>query len=190
MAIATKLITLEEFWQRANEFSGYELVNGIPVPKRRVEGAGQMSPTGGRHGEIEIRFGALLGDFVRRSRLGKIYGGEVGFILRRNPAVLRAPDLAFVSNQRLPQTPEGFIPLAPDLAIEIVSPSDTARDVQSKVIEYLDAGTRLVWIVDPDTRTITVYSSLSEIRVLKESDTLDGGETLPGFSVSVNSVFE
>lgn len=190
MAIATKLMTVEEFWQRANEFSGYELLNGIPVPKRAVQGAGQMSPTGGRHGKIELKLGAILVQFLQAHKLGEAYSGEVGFMLKRNPDMMRAPDLAFVSYQRLPQAPDGFIPLAPDLAVEIVSPSDTAREVQAKVIEYLDAGTRLIWIVDPATRTITVYSSLSEIRQLNGNDTLDGGDTLPGFAVIVESIFE
>ena len=190
MIVATKLMTAEEFWQRASEFSHCELVRGVVVPKGSIEMVGgDVSPTGGKHGEIEHRLSLLLGDFLRQKRIGSVYGGEVGFVLQRDPDVVRAPDLAFVSYARLPESPEGFVPLAPDLAIEIVSPNDSARQVQREVMEYLDADTRLIWIVDPDTQTVTVYRSRADIRVLDTSETLDGGLVLPGFSISVSEIF-
>ncbi len=191
MAVTTKLMTAEEFWQRANEFSGCELVRGIVVPKHGTGIAGvNVSPTGGKHGEIEIRIRAMLVDFLRQKPLGRAYGGEVGFILRSNPDLVRAPDVAFVSAQRLSESPGGFIPLAPDLAVEIVSPTDSLSLIQKKVFDYLDAGTRLVWVVDPESQSVTVYQSRASIRVLTESDTLDGADFLPGFSSPVKSVFE
>ncbi len=192
MAVATKLMTVEEFWQRANEFPHCELVNGVVVPKHRApNGEPTMSPTGRKHGKIEQMLGYLLGLYLASHPLGEAYTGEVGFILKHNPDMMRAPDVAFVSHERLQDAPaEGYLPFAPDLAIEVVSPNDTVREVQTKVLEYLQAGTRLIWIVEPDTETVTVYRSLSDVRTLTRKDTLDGWDVLPDLSIAVNEIFE
>ncbi len=191
MAVETRLMTAEEFWARANEFSGCELVNGVVVPKHPEWRRGAMSPTSRQHGRIEVKLGTRISIFLQAHDLGEAYSGEVGFILSKDPDVVRAPDLAFVSHDRLKGVGEdGYLPLAPDLAIEIVSPGDTSREVQRKVIKYLDAGTRMVWIVDPDLETVSVYRSLSDVRILKTEDTLDGADVLPGFTVKVQEIFE
>jgi Uma2 family endonuclease len=105
---------------------------------------------------------------------------------------VRAPDAAFVSTERATRQTrrEGFFDGAPDLAVDVVSPEDTVEEVDSKVLEYLQAGTKLVWIVHPKTQTITVYRSLDKVRVLTATDTLDGNDVLPGFAVAVKEIFE
>ncbi len=133
MAVETRLMTAEEFWARANEFSGCELVNGVVVPKHPEWRRGAMSPTSRQHGRIEVKLGTRISIFLQAHDLGEAYSGEVGFILSKDPDVVRAPDLAFVSHDRLKGVGEdGYLPLAPDLAIEIVSPGDTSREVQPK----------------------------------------------------------
>jgi Uma2 family endonuclease len=192
MAVATKLMTVEEFWQRANDFPHCELVRGIIVPKHRgPNGEPTMSPTGRKHGKIEQRIGYLLGLYLANHKIGEAYIGEVGFILKHNPDIMRAPDVAFVSNDRLRDAPEeGYLPFAPDLAVEVMSPNDTVREVQTKVLEYLKAGTRVIWIVEPETETVTVYRSLSEVRTLTKADVLEGGQVLPDLSILVKEIFE
>jgi Uma2 family endonuclease len=181
MAVTTKWMTAEEFWQRANEFEHCELVRGEVV---------RMSPTGGVHGKVAGNFLFYLRQFVDRHQLGTVFAAETGLILSRNPDIVRAPDVAFVSKERLPQVPRGFIPLAPDLAVEVVSPGDAENEVYEKVLEYLKAGTRLVLIAYPESRTIAAYRSLTDIRVLTEDDTLDGGDVLSGLVVRVSQIFE
>ena len=113
------------------------------------------------------------------------------FILRRHPDLLRVPDVAFVSWDRLPdrRRPEGFLPIAPDLAAEVVSPHNRADDINEKVHDYLEAGTRLVWVLWPRRRMITVYELDKDLRELGPDDFLDGGDVLPGFRVRVAKLF-
>ncbi len=105
---------------------------------------------------------------------------------------MRAPDVSFVSRERIPAdgVPEGFWNIAPDLTVEVVSPSERPDDVQDKVIDYLTAGTRIVWVIYPRTKTVTVYRSLQNIRVLTTNDTLSGEDVVPGFSCQVSDLFE
>ena len=114
---------------------------------------------------------------------------EAGFVLRESPLVLRGPDAAFIVRARLPATvPQGFWTIAPDLAVEVLSPSNRASDIQQKVLEYLDAGVPLTWIIDPKSRTVNVYTG-SVGRLLKDTDTLDGGQVLPALGVLVAELF-
>jgi Uma2 family endonuclease len=105
---------------------------------------------------------------------------------------LRSPDVSFVARGRFPQetVPVGFIEFAPDLAAEVLSPDDRRRDVLEKVGEYLDAGTRLVWVVDPESRTAAVYRSLTDVRHLAGNDSLEGEEVVPGFSCRLEEIFD
>ena len=150
-----------------------------------------MTPAGGRHGRIAHRAALFIGNHVLDSGLGEVFAAETGFLLQRDPDTVRAPDVAFVSSERLgtDEAPSGFLELAPDLAVEVVSPSDSASDVQSKVEDWLEAGTRLVWVVYPDTRSVTVYRSLHEAEVLSVPDALDGAPVLTDFAVSVSELF-
>ncbi len=183
MAVTTRLLTAEELEKIPQSDAHVELVKGEIVT---------MTPAGYKHGKIALFIGAALLDFVRQNRLGDVYGAETGFILSRNPDTVRAPDAAFESNERVARQKrgEGFFDGAPDLAVEVVSPDDTDEEVEAKVLDYLGSGTRLVWIVRPRTRTITTYISRTDIRLLTESDILEGGEVLPGFSIGVREVFE
>jgi len=161
----------------------YELILGV----LRV-----MSHAGSHHGDIVLEIGMRLRVHVRAHRLGATFGAETGFILSRNPDTVRAPDVAFVAATRVPPSglPEGFFPGTPDLAVEVISPSEAATEVQSKVSEYFAAGSRLVWIVYPNTRQVMVFRSARESVILSTDDTLDGGDLLPGFACRVAELFE
>ena len=160
----------------------YELVNGELK---------KMSPAGQRHGRIIVRLTEPLAKHVRENQLGQVYAAETGFKLRSKPDTVLAADIAFVRRERLEALgeTESYWPAAPDLAVEVNSPSDTVREVEKKVMEWLEFGTRSVWIISPKMRTVTVYRSLTEIVVLTEKDTLDAGDVVPGFQISVARIF-
>lgn len=182
MAISIQLITAEELEGRSQSDTHVELVKGeIQI----------MPPAGYEHGEIALNIGSLLREFLRKNRVGKAFGAETGFILSRDPDTVRAPDAAFVTAERAAaQTrKEGFFDGAPDLAIEVISPTDTDEEVEAKVLDYLQSGTRLVWVIRPRTRTVTTYRSLSNIRLLIDTDILDGNDVLPDFSIRVREIF-
>ena len=151
----------------------------------------RMSPAADRHGEIALTIGSLLRNIVVSSRLGTVYGAETGFVLRRAPDTVLAPDASFVATGRRPPTDQRhrFSAVAPDLVVEVVSPSDRHRYVSAKVAAYLDAGVRLIWVVEPRTRTVTIHMPGLPERVVGEGQTLDGGDVLPGFTLEVAEVF-
>lgn len=178
--VDTRLLTIEEFERLPDDGWRLELVRGQVI---------REPPSGFEHGEVAIHIGAILLGFVKENELGKVVGTESGFVLSVEPPTVRAPDIAFVSEERLDFDRKRFAPLAPDLAVEILSPSNTMSEIHDKVIDYLDAGTRLVWVVDPDSRTITVYRSRDAIRLLTLEDELDGADVLPGFRCKVSELF-
>lgn len=145
---------------------------------------------GARHGNLAVRFAGLLHRVGEAEGLGVTFV-HTGFALSRDPDTVRVPDVAFVSRERAPEEDpgDGFWELAPDLVVEIVSPSNSASDIQTKAVEYLEAGIRLLWIVDPATRTVTAYRSRSDIRILREGDVLEAGEVLPGLSLELGELF-
>ena len=151
-----------------------------------------MSPTGGEHGEIASDLLVTLGIYVRRQRLGKLYIDETGFLLARNPDTVLCPDIGFVRTERLPprQERKGRMPLAPDLAVEIRSPTDRRPMIEHKVAAYQAAGVPLIWVIEPAVRRIMVYTLGAEPRTLQPGDTLTGGDLLPGFATPVADVFE
>jgi Uma2 family endonuclease len=150
-----------------------------------------MAPAGGEHGALTINVTLPVGAYVRANGLGVVFGAETGFILARDPDTVRAPDLAFVRQERIPPTgvPRGFFPGAPDLAVEVVSPSDIFTEVEDKVQEWVEAGCRLVWVINPRRRRVTAYRSLTDIVVLTVADALDGHDVLPGFRCPVADLF-
>jgi Uma2 family endonuclease len=182
MSVATKAVTADELFMMSNDDFRYELVKGELV---------KMSPTGGKHGILTIRLGAALVQHVEANNLGEAFGAETGFILSTKPDTVRAPDVAFVSRERIPpgDFPEKFWPGAPDLAVEVLSPSDTLYGVEEKIEEYLEAGVKLVWIVNPKKRTITIYQPNIEPQILTEADTLDGRDVVPGFQYVLKRLF-
>jgi Uma2 family endonuclease len=157
------------------------------VPARRdlVEGElWEMAAAGTKHGALANRLGRIIGNYVEEHRLGETFGAETGFTLARNPDTVLAPDVAFVRADRVPATgiPDDYWEIAPDLVVEIVSPSDRAKQVTKKVDVWLAAGVQLVWVVYPRSRTVRVHRSGSEPRTLHEADILDGGVVLPDFT--------
>ncbi len=151
-----------------------------------------MSPAGPLHGRIAVRIGGRLDQYVHPKKLGEVYGAETGFTLQRNPDTVRAPDASFVSAARVKKAGKvkGFFPGAPDLAVEVVSPGDTAEEVQEKIEEYFNAGTLLVWIMYPQTQKVVVFKSARESVVLGVGDRLEGGEVVVGFTCLVEELFE
>lgn len=142
------------------------------------------------HGFVQTNLAAILREFVRQNKLGRVVT-EAGFILARNPDILRGPDVAFIRAQNVDRSSvNGWAEFAPDLAIEIVSPSDTARQIDRKVHQYLHAGTRAVWIVYPDTQSIHVYEPNGIARVIEVNGTVSSPTALPGFELPVRSIFE
>jgi Uma2 family endonuclease len=182
MSTTPALATADELFMRPDDGFRYELVRG---EIRR------MPPAGSEHGAVIMNMGTPLDQFVKAHGLGVVFGAETGFKIASDPDTVRAPDLAFVRRERIPGEgiPRGFWPGAPDLAVEVVSPGDTYTEVEEKVHDWLNAGTRMVLVLNPRTRTVAVYTSHADVVRLTESDTLDGGEVLPGFSCGVAKLF-
>ncbi|MBI3185863.1 MAG: Uma2 family endonuclease [Myxococcales bacterium] len=177
----SRLLTAEEFY-RLYEGKDFELANGRVVP---------MPPTGGVHGKTDSRLAEHLGPFVRRHGLGEVVL-NTGFILRRNPDVIRGPDQAFVSKARVSASPmpeEGFWPVAPDLVAEVISPSDSAEVLAEKLRDYLTAGVRLLWFIYPRPRRVHVFRPGGQMRILEGEDALDGEDVVPGFTLPLPLLF-
>jgi Uma2 family endonuclease len=177
--VATRRVTIDEFAEMPLQ-GIWELVDGEPI---------ELSPAAGRSGWISATVVALLANHVRSGRLGWAFSAETGFILFSDRQTVRSPDAAVVLSNRLAELPDSFVPMAPDLAVEVLSPSDRMADALAKVAMYLQAGTSLVWLVNPATRRVMVFRSEMDPVTLGESDTLDGGDVLPGFSVPIAEIF-
>lgn len=150
-----------------------------------------MSPAGSEHGKVADEVAYLLNVVVRRGKLGRVFAAESGFILDRDPDTVRAPDVAFVAEARIDETgiPKAFFPGAPNLAVEVVSPSDSAQEVHEKARYWIERGCQAVWVVWPDDQSVTVYRSLQDIQVLTADEKLTGEPVVPGFSVKVAELF-
>ena len=152
-----------------------------------VDGKITVGPAGGRHGRIAVRLVVRLGTFVAQAQLGEVFDSSTGFTLKT--ANVRAPDVSFVAKHRFPGgIPEGFIPFAPDLAVEILSPDDSLRQVMDKVGDYFESGVALVWVVDPRRGTAAAYRSLTDVRRIAGDDSLDGEDVVPGFSCVLSDI--
>jgi Uma2 family endonuclease len=150
-----------------------------------------MPPPGYHHGRVIFELGYLLAAFIKPRKLGRLLGAETGFRLSRNPDTVRGIDIAFVSTSRQPAGElQGYFEGAPDLAVEVLSPNDRAIDVEAKIADLLLAGARLVWVVNPQRKTVTVHTPGAQPLVLKSTDTIDGGDVLPGFSCVVAQLLE
>jgi Uma2 family endonuclease len=177
------LLTADDLLAMPDDGNRYALLRGelVSTPMSSYESS-----------DIAMGIGSALRAFEHPRGLGRVAGADGAFILARDPYTVRIPDTSFVRIDRLPPVEERrrFLELAPDLAVEAVSPSDSANDVHEKVIEYLDYGVRLVWVVHPIQWTVTVYGPDRSARVLSVDDTLDGGDVLPGFTLPVADIFE
>jgi Uma2 family endonuclease len=177
----TGLLTIEEFERLPDDGWRLELVRGQVV---------REPPSGFEHGEIAFHIGSILHAFVRENHLGRVVGTDTGFVLFDEPPTVRAPDVAFVREEQVAFDRKGFAPLAPDLAVEVVSPSNTMSEIHEKILDYLGAGSRLVWVVDPVSRTVVIYRSRDEIRLITKDGEIDGGDVLSGFRLKVSELFE
>lgn len=143
-----------------------------------------------RHDRVRKRLEHLLEAFVRSRNSGEVFG-EAGYLLAKNPDTVRGPDLSFVSRERLQEFDDArFFPGAPDLAVEILSPSNRPGEMHAKVADYLAAGTRLVWVVDAERKTVTAYKELLAPRRLQSPGQLDGGDVLPGLIIPLKAIFD
>jgi len=179
--VTTEPITTAEQLLHASGLGPCELVRGELIPLA----FGSL-----QHGCIAARLLATVAGFVKEKSLGVTLAGGTGFQIARNPDTVRAPDVAFVRAERVPATlPRGFVPGPPDLAVEVLSPDDRAGEVLAKVRDWLEAGCRAVGVVDPMTRTVSVYRSPNEAAILAATETLTGGAVLPGISVPGAEIF-
>ncbi len=148
-------------------------------------------PPGYRHGDVAARLIIAIGSYAHARGLGRVLAAESGFTLFRNPDTVRAPDVAFIRSERVPtQSMNTYPEFAPDLAVEVLSPSDRAGKVLSKVGDWLDAGARLVWIVDPVRRVARVYRADGTMTTLSADDSLDGEDVLPGLTLPVTAMID
>jgi Uma2 family endonuclease len=178
----TTPVTASELTEMPADGKRHELVDG----ELRM-----MSPSGWRHGEIVGNLHGLLWQHVRAHGLGKVFGAETGFLLSRDPDTVRAPDISFIARESLPtqDPPEAFWPGPPDLAVEVLSPSEKTGEVVAKIRCWLDAGTREVWVVDPPLCSVTVYRSMTDLEVRTASDQLESADVVPGFRCAVQEIF-
>ena len=187
MSTTTRLITADELlvmppYDENGNQCRFELIRG----ELKV-----MSLAKPLHGVICSRLNFKLGGFVEENDLGETFGAETGFLLERDPDTVLGPDVAFVSHERLATAEnfEKYFPFAPDLAVEVLSPGNTRREMEEKIALYFAAGSRAVWVFDPKKRTAAVYTSPSAVSVLSESDAFDGGDVLPGFTLDLTKLF-
>ena len=184
-AAPTTLLTVDEFLTHPAARERTELVRG----EIRT-----MTPASEPHGIVCSNVHGLLWTFVRQHRLGRCYTEGIGFALPNLFRTVRAPDVSFVRAGRLPAVGvparSGFSTLAPDLAVEVLSPSETASELDEKLADYRTAGTPLVWVVDPVKRRVSIFAADAPVRSLREGDVLDGGAVLPGFTCPVAELFD
>jgi len=196
MSIQERLYTADDLWQLSNlpenADKHLELIEGVLY---------EMSPTGWLHGDIAGEFYAHVHNFVKPRKLGRVTAAETGFILFKSPDpqgkdTVIAPDVGFIAAARVPaELPEQYVPFAPDLAVEVVSPGNTKEEINLKVEAYLRYGTRLVLIVYPRAQKIHVYrpsenANAASVEFLGIDDTFDGGDVLPGFKLALRDLFE
>jgi Uma2 family endonuclease len=179
--VATNLLTAEDLLNLRDDGYRYELEWGV---LRR------MPPPSVRHGRIMSRVCFHMEAYADESGAGVVFANG-GVIVEQGPDVVRGPDVAFVTTSRLPPDWDfsGYLPFGPDLAIEIISPSEEQHDIEKKIAEYFAAGTRLVWLFDPETRTVTARRPDGSARVDVEGEEVDGEDVLPGFRLAVAEIF-
>jgi Uma2 family endonuclease len=179
---SVRRITVEEFATHPSD-NWSELVRG----EVRLN-----PPPASRHGFVALRVAVLLNQHVSSRRLGAVFGDGTGFELPHLEATVRGPDVSFVHRDHLPDggIGEGWLNVAPDLVVEVLSPSESASAIEEKVSDYLTAGTRLVWIVDPAKRGVSVFAAGGQARWLGEDATIDGGDVLPEFAAPIAAFFD
>jgi Uma2 family endonuclease len=180
MSTTTHLMTAEELIKLPGGQHRYELVKGELLT---------MPLAGAQHGAISANIAYLLVSFVKANNPGVVYGAETGFLLERDPDTVLAPDAAFISSERFSGHPKGYWPGPPDLAVEVISPSERKSKVEQKTTQWLSFGARAVWLVSPQNRTVEVVSGNGERTLFHESDELIDDQVIPGFRVPVSEIF-
>jgi Uma2 family endonuclease len=182
MTATTQPMSADDLWKLPANDLRHELVKG----ELRT-----MAPAGFQHGIVTMNLGTALAQHVKAHGLGLVPSSETGFVLRHAPDTVRAPDIAFVRAERIAAQgrPLKFWEGAPDLAVEVLSPSDTVDEVECKVDDYLTAGTLMVWVINPSRRSFTVHRPDQQPLLLRESGMLDGGDVVNGFSCPVAEIF-
>ena len=183
MSTATQLVTAEQFSRMPkDEAFRCELIEGV---------VSRMSPAGIQHGAISVNIAFLLAQHVRANKLGIVLAAETGYKLASDPDTVLAPDVSFIRQQefeRIGMTKK-FWPGAPDLAVEVMSPDDTVRKTDEKARTWLAHGARMVWVVNPNRRTLSVYRPGLDVLVLAEDEELGGEDVVPGFHCNVSEIF-
>ena len=176
------LLTADDLAKKPNDDARYELVKGV---------LRKMPPAGFEHGICAAEIGSKLNVYVKTHKLGYVCGAETGFKITQNPDTVRAPDAAFVCQASIERQGivRGYWEGAPDLAIEVISPGDTYAEVTEKVEEWLTAGCRMVWVINPRRETVEVYRPNVDFIILRRTDTLDGGDVVEGFQCQVQDIF-
>ena len=176
-----KLLTAEEFSRlpEPRDGSQQELVRGEILT---------MPPPGGLHGATCSKADRKIGAFVDQGLGGTLVCNDAGFITERDPDSVRGPDIAYWSKERLTEIPVGYIEIAPDMLVEVLSPSNTRKLIRAKLREYFAKGVRMVWVISPEDRTLTSYRTLDEGRLLHESAMVTGDDVLPGFTCRVSDL--
>ncbi len=178
---STALLTAEQLFSYPIDNARTELVRGRLFVRE---------PAGLEHGDLAAQLLITIGSFVRKEKLGRALAAETGFTLERNPDTVRGPDVAFVRASRWPSEPViGYAEMAPDLAVEVLSPSESRVRSVRKVASWLAAGTELVWVVDPKAKEVRVHRADGTVSALSRNDVIDGEAVLPGFRLPVSEVF-
>ena len=182
MTLTGKQLTAEELLRLPDDGMRHELIHGELKT---------MPPEVMQHGRLAMRFGTSLGVLVEREQLGHVYAAGTGFWLARNPDLVRAPDAAFVRQERLPdpEADTGYFVGPPDLAVEVVSPNDRPGEIAEKVADWLAYGTRLVIVVYPRSRTARIHRPGLPPRELSEADAIEGEDVVPGWTLPLRELF-
>lgn len=182
MSVPTKLVTAEEFAKLPDDDYRYELVEGQVI---------RMPPPGALHGFVSNRVAGELYHFVKERGLGTVFN-ECGYKLASDPDTVRGPDVSFVRAERAEATgvPRGYWQGPPDLAVEVRSPDDRKAEIAKKIQDYLRVGVRMIWFVEPDHRTVTVYRPAAAPLTLSANQELDGGDVVPGFRLPIHALFD
>lgn len=180
-APAPKLLTAEEFFLLPDDGNQHELVRGKVVT---------MPPPGFLHGVVQFRAGRILDDYARTQPRG-IITMESGVITERDPDSVRGPDVAYwdVARDRPEDHTVGYLDQAPLLCVEVLSPGNKRQELEDKLLEYFGRGVKMVWIISPEDRTVTVYRQPDQGRVFHHNASLDGEDVLPGFACKVAEFF-
>jgi len=173
-------VTADELLEMSHDGVRLELVRGE---------LREMPPAGGEHGETTVNLQTEIHLLVRSRGLGRVFAAETGFLIQRSPDTVRAADCAFIRADRMPLSEKKFVPIVPDLVVETVSPHDSAASVEEKIEDWLRAGVRLLWAVDPGSRAVFVHRPGTHRKILTGKDVLEGENVLPGFRMEIARIW-